>query len=464
MDVPRIIEHRRGQRLILLLLGLVILRGLIYGLVIPFDRAPDEKHHLKLIKAKQLQLANRLDQDEALVAARLEAAWLKLFRPESDPEDWSLEKFMGARLPDPPASYQLYYWLTAWMLRVFALDDMRAEVYGLRAFSLLCGTLVVLLSWLAVRELFPHDRFMLLGVPLLIIFIPQFSAMNGSINNDKLAEVFVTLVFWLMIRIFKHGATPLTVACYVVVVGCAILSKRTSFFLLPLSVVFGFVYFWTSALGVKMHLILGGLFFMGFVGGYGVISASETLRQFLGEHVIWISLTDVRHFLLHEAYSTAMLKLYAKFFIVVYWSFWGVFGYMTIHLHHFWYMLAAVFQLLAIGGLAKQIVQVKRGKVTVPRVLSKTLYLFAVSIIFAVTIMFLRSIVFRPESPVLTQGRYLFTVILPISFLTIWGLRHLVPPHYLRIVAAAGLAGLILLDSVCLSNYLLLNFHFRSLF
>ena len=90
--------------------------------------------------------------------------------------------------------------------------------------------------------------------------------------------------------------------------------------------------------------------------------------------------------------------------------------------------------------------------------------MFAVSIILAVLIMFLRSIVFRPQDPVLAQGRRLFTVIVPISILTMFGLKNLFAPKYHRLIGAIGIIGLLLLDVVCLSNYILLNFHLLSFF
>ena len=56
-------HNKRHYEIIGLIIGLVMLRGLIYGLLIPFDQAPDEKHHFLLIKAKQLQLRHA-SQDE----------------------------------------------------------------------------------------------------------------------------------------------------------------------------------------------------------------------------------------------------------------------------------------------------------------------------------------------------------------------------------------------------------------
>ncbi len=50
-------HHKRLHVLAGTIICLVILRGLMYGLIIPFDQAPDEKHHFLLIKAKHLQMS-----------------------------------------------------------------------------------------------------------------------------------------------------------------------------------------------------------------------------------------------------------------------------------------------------------------------------------------------------------------------------------------------------------------------
>ena len=47
---------KRFQTILIVILCLVGCKGLMYGLTIPFDRAPDEKHHFQLIKAKQAQI------------------------------------------------------------------------------------------------------------------------------------------------------------------------------------------------------------------------------------------------------------------------------------------------------------------------------------------------------------------------------------------------------------------------
>jgi len=107
---------------------------------------------------------------------------------------------------------------------------------------------------------------------------------------------------------------------------------------------------------------------------------------------------------------------------------------------------------------------IKKGSETLESWKAKVLYLFALSIIFVILIMFFRSIILRPGDPMLAQGRRLFTVLIPIGIFTLLGLEKLFAPKYHALAAGIAFVGLFVLDSVCLANYILLNFHLQALF
>lgn len=464
-------DDKRLRIIFIIIICLVIIRGMIYGLVLPFDGAPDERHHFELIKAKQMQLLHASEDEKLLVAAQIEVTWRSLISPESPAEKHSLQNIIGTvYLPDPPDSSQLtesplYYFFTAKLLNVLELKNIRNEIYLLRRISVLCGGIVVFFSILVARQLFPGNGFLLVGVPTFIAFIPQFSAMNGSINNDKFAEIFAALLFWVIVKTFEDGMSVAHILAFLGAMGAAFLGKRTAIALFPLLLVFIFLYYWKFSLGVWMHIVIVVGLFALILGGYALLW-NQAFYNFIDEYLI--DLPPISYlknvFLRPELISPEFLKYYAKFFTVIYWSFWGIFGYMTIHIHHFWYIAAACVHGLACCGLVRGIIQAKRRIFNVEQWAAKALYLFFVSVILVLLIPFLRSIVFRPNDPVLTQGRYLFIAVLPISVLTVFGLAQLFPPKYHRLVGAASLLGLLVLDSVCLMEYILLNFHFRSLF
>jgi len=227
-------DDKRLQKIIIVILCLVLMRGLLYGLLIPFDRAPDEGYYFNLIKAKQLQISHASVEEQQHVAAQMELTRYYLLHPEANPQKYSLQDFAKAELSEPPPSREIYYLFSAWILKILSLENIRNEIYVIRGLSMLCGVIVVLFSFLIARELFPENVFLLVGIPVFITFIPQFSAMNGAINTDKFAEIFAALLFWLMVRIFKYGKNRIYLPACILTIGLAVLSKRTTMFLLPL--------------------------------------------------------------------------------------------------------------------------------------------------------------------------------------------------------------------------------------
>ena len=464
-------DATRRQRLILLILGLIVIRGLIYSILIPYDHAPDEAHHFQLIKAKALQLRHASVEEQRQIAAQVQLTWCYLFYPESCPDKRSLQDFLGSKLPSPPPSSQLYYLLTAGTLNILSLENIRDEVYVVRGLSILCGLLIVVFAVLVMQEIFPDKLSLSVGVPAFMTFIPQFSAMNGVITNDKFAEVFVALMFWMIVKILKNGMRRSYLAIYLLSMGFALLSKRTALFVFPVFLVLLLSYYWKGSLGLWFHLVLIAVF-LGIALGTNSLawyvdeirkSTENPVIHFLREYLIWVSPSALTHFL-STLVSSESLKYYAKFFIVMYWSFWGLFGYMTIHLHHFWYLLTAFGQALAGCGIVSVVWRVKVKRIAFPQWQAKILYVFGISIFFAVLLPFLRFVVVRGYDPMLPQGRYLFPVLIPISLLTLVGLEQIVGARYHRLVGTIGLIGLLLLDMVSLSKYILLNFHGLSLF
>ncbi|GAK57902.1 hypothetical protein U27_04874 [Candidatus Vecturithrix granuli] len=454
------------------IVGLVMLRGLLYCLVIPFDQAPDERLHFLLIKAKHLQLTGASLEEKQRVASQIEFFWYRSLYPETKRTQ---ENFTSGYLPNPPSSMHLYYFMTGWLLNVCSLEHIRDEIYLLRGFSILCGMIVIIFAILIAREVFPNDHFLRIGIPIFIAFVPQFSAMNGVINNDKLAEVFASLLFWILVNLFKNGLSWQSGAAYIIVALLGLMSKRTMVFILPLSLIALFVYYWKGLIGVKMHLFLFGGIFIITLSAY-LLLWHPTLHDLVSKYVISIPESPylLEKLFRPELFSNATLLYIAKFFTVMYWGFWGIFGNMTIRLHHFWYVVAAFAQSLAIAGLLKYTMHTKRcvflsaseanqgEKLKIWQ--AKICYLFGVSIVLWVIIPVFRSIILRFDRPDLTQGRYLFTVMIPVSMLTMFGLFTIFPKKYHPWVGGIGLCAMLLFDTVAFINYLLLNFHNAAFF
>lgn len=447
-----------------LLLGLMLIRCLLYSVVIPVDRSPDEGYYFRLIKAKQWQFMRISEEEIQRKSALLAFQFHYLLYPTLDPNKHTVDDFAGAESENPPSSLQAYYLVTAGLLQLLALDNFRDEVFVIRGFSIFCGLLIVWLAFLTTRELFPGNRFLILGVPVFIAFLPQFTAMSAAVDNDKLTKLCLAVMFWLLTRIMKRGLLTWPFALYVSIMAVAVLGKRTAVFTIPLLPLVMLLPYWRKPLDIRIHLLSAGVLFLPIMAMLGLMEPLTASDTFIKDYIVAIPFWEVRDFLLHTSYRMDQLQYYAKFFTVFYWSFWGLFGYMTIHIHHFWYIAAALWHLLSLGGLGALVWRVKKRALTLEPWQRKTLYVFGVSIVYVILIVFLRSVVLRPSSHILSQGRRLFAVIIPVGVLTVLGLEQLFPPKFQRWVGAFAILGLFLMDTVILSRYLCVNFHALALF
>jgi hypothetical protein len=74
-----------------------------------------------------------------------------------------------------------------------------------RFITLLIGAGSVVLTYLAVRELFPERPAVVLGATALTAFNPMFIFVNASVNNDAMATFVGCLNLLMLLRLMRHG-------------------------------------------------------------------------------------------------------------------------------------------------------------------------------------------------------------------------------------------------------------------
>jgi hypothetical protein len=124
----------------------------------------------------------------------------------------------------PPLYYLVMtplYWLTDGMA-------VETQLYIFRMAAIPFGLATVVLAWLTTRTLFPRERFLVLLVPAVVAFQPQVSYESAMLNNDILAIAFSSAVIYLIARGLKYRFPPGTVALIGFFYGLAVLSKNTS--------------------------------------------------------------------------------------------------------------------------------------------------------------------------------------------------------------------------------------------
>jgi len=458
----------------LLLLGLVLLallRGVIYASVVPPWQGPDEFRHFhygRLI-AEYGRLVTHVDLypqlEEEIIASLLQfdywrfGYWEVPLDPDNPPRQFS--DFQPAHAP---YIYQapLYYLVTGFILRPFLGRDAAFQMYVLRFASLLLGALTVVIASLVAHQLFPHDRFMRIGVPAFIALLPMHGFITAMVNNDVLAEFIVSLLLLLSARALLRGLRWPEILAMSTLPILAWYTKRTAVISIPLALA-TIPFFWLSR-GVKVKrshalaaMTIFAFFLVLLVAKAGSlralltrVSPKETYNLLLPDDIVaW--LLDPHHF------SQQAALVYIESVRIIMESFWARFGWMNVRLGEAWYRMLALVCLLSMVGVVLFAIRLLRGTTKMSRGQIATLFLFAIAAALQLAIVIvgnlrLRELWFPYNVP---QGRYCFPVIIPIATLFMLGLRELVSPHHRQRLLVASLVGLLILDLISLLLYIL---------
>ena len=230
------------RRLFVLLLVLALVRGLIYATIVPLWHAADEANHAEyvLFILRENQLPQRGSVAASLRREILASLW------ENDGGTAIPGLTPGALLgdipppipgpsefPHPPG----YYLLLATVLRPLAHHDVTMLAYAARLASVFLGVISIGVAILSARTLFVGQPWSLWAAPILVLFIPAHTFSTSTINNDQLAEVVISVFFYLWILAFKMGLSWGKVIGLVGITLIGLFTKRTTAISVPLSLV-----------------------------------------------------------------------------------------------------------------------------------------------------------------------------------------------------------------------------------
>lgn len=174
----------------------------------------------------------------------------------------------------------LYY-----LLQVPIYRSANGSLLAMRVTSAIIGALIVIVSGLAAWEYYNPQVPMALATAGVVAFIPQHVAMLASVNNDSLAELWMMVGFWLLLRMPLQPSVN-AYRLLGVVLGLAFLTKATAYILVfPILMAVGFDWragrIKLSALGVVLlpALLLGGVWWVRNCLVYGWPDVMGLLRH-----------------------------------------------------------------------------------------------------------------------------------------------------------------------------------------
>jgi len=469
--------HSLGLLVLFILLSLI--RGTLYAALVPPWQGPDEPKHfeyVRLLHEKHRPIGwgdANADLEGEIIASMERYRFWELGWYE-DPTGKRFSQVFGIvshKLEQPLLGYLPY----ALILEVIPLRDTAMQLYAMRLLSVLLGILITVVAWFTVVELFPGNWCYIIGIMTFIVFLPMHSFMLGMVNSDHFAELFTYLVFFVLVRMLRRGITLWRLFEVAVFASLGALAKRTALLAVPAIGVAALLYPWRQEVRFRLKwpqvlAVLAGLGMAGalvFVLGrynwpivnqvlaklYSVLE--HTYRYYLFLPSEQFPFTFDRRFFEPEA-----LPVYQRYFVWLYCSFWGWFGWLKAPLSPWLYTLLGLVSITAILGLLALIVRAWQGRLDFTLWQKKTLILFAASIIFTLLIVIAREIRnwdFKWGG--YPQGRFLFPILIPIATLFFVGLFALVPERFQRWFTLGYVVSFVVFDAYALLRYVLPFFY-----
>ncbi|MCB0191256.1 MAG: hypothetical protein KDJ65_04875 [Anaerolineae bacterium] len=448
---PKSVLPANIKHILFIILLLALIRGIIYASVVPPWQAPDEPAQFERVKASlsatewNSTIANDPAWYDDLTQSLFDFGFWdfvdgprQMIRPDSSIRDHiSLYQDVYQGLYGSRGAYITM----GWPLWLAPNQDIVHQLYLARLLTAIMNVGVIYLAFLTVRTLFPNDLFLLLGVPILILFNPQHTHLMATINNGNLAELLSVAALYFMVRTLVNGYSwPNLLAVIGFTLG-AMYTKATAYFLpfaigcIALFYLWRFRRFW-------YWLIPAGLALAGLLYFFAPRRLSDLLVM------AW---ANVRY---GENHLDPIVP------IDLFRSYWAMPGWTILQIHPLWYRLLFIGCVLALLGLVILLVQQWRllfdARYTA-RV--QALVLLAVAIVVAISIplvwnMITNVIVYR-------QGRSIYPVTVAISLFLMLGWRQLIPKGYRSSGLLVLTSAFFLFDSLLLFHYIIPLFYSR---
>lgn len=242
-----------------LLLGVVAVTGACWALLVPAGQAPDEPAHMGYAQdvAESLHLpdekSGRTYSRELVLAMRrsnaLQTAQMLDTRPEWSEIAEGQWKRMAAGLPDSarsdgghsdaangpnparvnPPMYYLYSSVAYHAARGSFFD----RLYAIRLWSVVLLLVATCATWLFLGELLGPRRDLQLVGAAVVGLQPMATFVSSSVSPDSMLIALFAVAFWLGMRVLRRGLTLSTGVLLGLVSALAVLTKGTSYALVP---------------------------------------------------------------------------------------------------------------------------------------------------------------------------------------------------------------------------------------
>ncbi len=413
------INKNLSYLLLVVIVLIFVVIGALYAVKTPPWQAPDEPAHYNYIAQTATDGCCPV-----IEMGDWDSPALEQLKAEQFPETADLSQ-IEYEDHQPP----FYYLLLAPVYLVTG-----GSLIALRLASVILGIGGPLAAYFVVARLLPRHRILALATAAFVAFIPQRVAIMASVNNDSLAETMLGIILVVAITYLGNpGSTDLDgraisltessrphAAALGGLLGVAFLTKLTIY--LPAAVVVGLAVLlrwrierhsgrWLAqqiVWAAGLALVIGSLWWVRNVIVYGW---PDIFGQIAHNGVVIGQLRTT------ERIAAIGLGSYLKEYLTItYHSFWGQFGWMGVPMPDRIYLLIGIFLLVDLFGVMIAFGLFHRNLELHPWQASGEWVLAAV--ILATIVNFIG----YNLNFVQFQGRYLYTLSIPLGGLVVLGL------------------------------------------
>jgi 4-amino-4-deoxy-L-arabinose transferase-like glycosyltransferase len=288
----------RPPAALLFLLATALALGCAWALVTPPFQAPDENAHVAYVQS----LADRgelpgnaaapsyqsTEQASGADAANSDQTAQQLFvKPEWSPRrhdawldrEFTAEERSNGGGVNPASTNPPFYYLS--MVPPYELasgGDLFDRVSAMRLTSVLFLLVTVTATWLLAGVVFGPNRPLQLAAASIPAFLPMVTFISASVSPDSLLYAAWAVALWLGARLISGRGGGLDVTAICAVAGLAVVTKATSYALLPAVAVAVVTYALRRGDGVRrltLTLALAGLAFAVVAGPWYVTARLE---------------------------------------------------------------------------------------------------------------------------------------------------------------------------------------------
>lgn len=397
--------HLAGRDLLLLCLAAVCVR-VPFIFAVPMQEAPDEFSHYWVIKFLHDNM--RLPSLAEIAAGGASAVYGSL----------------------PQFGYVPHVMLTM----LFPAETM---TLGMRFGSLCMGLVMIAAAFYAGRLIF-KERLLALALPVTLVVHPQLAFLHSYANNDSTSSALSSLIILLMLQVIYTGVTLKRATAIGALVGWTALTKFSALAVIPVVIlaILAATVIHSSSWALTLAVLgLIGAMVAAMTGWWFMRNYQEFSGDFMGTKTMYM--TWAKLFNREQNYYQPASHILKDFswWRMLFFSYWGLFGYMTKYLWRPVYIVYGVLFFSAVAGMLRTAYSAGRtaltargddgGKVNLLRhwlTVENTAWTSLVLVVVINIVSVIWASMVNLGGP---QGRYLFTSEIPIIALIILGLRSL---------------------------------------